>query len=201
MGGGSTTTGEDDASTTFLRGTQLTDDQGAVTFSTIFPGWYTGRTVHVHMKVHVNGTIVDIAEDQDAVATPEGGETYEGEQTTHSGQLFFDDALSEEVFATEAYARPSDQGHITNDEDTIFGDHGDERGFLVAVTGSVDAGLTGTITVGVDPSRSVSSEGGFDGGAGGSPPAGRPPPGGFGGTPPAGGPPPGGSRGTPPAGG
>ena len=173
-GGGAAATGEDNASTTFLRGIQLTDDQGTVAFSTIYPGWYTGRTVHVHMKVHVNGTIVDIASDPDAVATPAGGETYEGEQTCHVGQLFFDDALSEEVFATEAYVRTSDQGHITNDEDTIFGDHGDEPGFLVDVTGSVTEGLAGTITVGVDPSATA-SDGGFDGGAGGGPPGGPPP--------------------------
>ncbi len=197
-GGGGTTSGEDNASTTFLRGIQLTDDQGVASFTSIFPVWYTRRTVHIHMKVHVNGTIVDVAEDEDAVATPEGGETYEGEQTTHVGQLFFDDTLSEEVFATEAYARTSEEGHITNDEDNIFGEQGDEPGFLMTVTGSVDEGLTGTITVGVDPTRSVSTEGGFDGRAGGTPPGGGP--GGPGGTPPAGGPPPGEPQGTPPAG-
>ncbi len=197
-GGGGTTSGEDNASTTFLRGIQLTDDQGVASFTSIFPGWYTSRTVHIHMKVHVNGTIVDVAEDEDAVATPEGGETYEGEQTTHVGQLFFDDTLSEEVFATEAYARTSEEGHITNDEDNIFGKQGDELGFLMTVTGSVDEGLTGTITVGVDPTRSVSTEGGFDGRGGGTPPGGGP--GGPGGTPPAGGPPPGEPQRTPPAG-
>lgn len=46
--GGAVTTGE-----TFLRGSQSTDDAGRVAFETIYPGWYPGRTTHVHFKVHV----------------------------------------------------------------------------------------------------------------------------------------------------
>jgi protocatechuate 3,4-dioxygenase beta subunit len=38
---------------TFLRGTQFTDDNGAVRFKTIYPSWYTGRTPHIHFKVFV----------------------------------------------------------------------------------------------------------------------------------------------------
>jgi protocatechuate 3,4-dioxygenase beta subunit len=49
--GGVVTSGE-----TFLRGTQITDDQGRVEFRTIYPGWYPGRTTHVHFKVHVSRT-------------------------------------------------------------------------------------------------------------------------------------------------
>jgi protocatechuate 3,4-dioxygenase beta subunit len=49
--GGAMTTGE-----TFLRGTQITDDEGRVEFQTIYPGWYPGRTTHVHFKVHVSRT-------------------------------------------------------------------------------------------------------------------------------------------------
>jgi protocatechuate 3,4-dioxygenase beta subunit len=49
--GGLDTTGEK-----FLRGTQVTDAQGRVTFQTIYPGWYPGRTTHIHFKVHVTST-------------------------------------------------------------------------------------------------------------------------------------------------
>jgi protocatechuate 3,4-dioxygenase beta subunit len=52
---------------TFLRGTQITDANGLGEFRTIYPGWYRGRAVHIHMKVHVGGSVV------------------------HTGQLFFDD--------------------------------------------------------------------------------------------------------------
>jgi protocatechuate 3,4-dioxygenase beta subunit len=40
-----------DSDTDFLRGYQLTDANGAVTFRTIFPGWYRGRAIHIHLKV------------------------------------------------------------------------------------------------------------------------------------------------------
>ena len=194
-GGGGEATGEENVATTFLRGIQLTDADGMVEFATIYPGWYTGRTPHIHMKVHVGGAAADAATDPDAAATPEGGQTYQEDHTSHTGQLFFDDALSEEVYATEAYARTSEEGKLTNDEDNIFGEHGDEPGFLLELTGSPDEGFVGTIAVGVDPTA-IASEGGMEGGPGGGP-------GGPGGTPPGGfgGPPPGGPGGTPPAGG
>ena len=54
---------------TFLRGTQITDASGAVTFATIYPGWYQGRTVHIHTKVRADGGDI------------------------HTGQLFFDDSV------------------------------------------------------------------------------------------------------------
>ncbi len=43
--------------TTFMRGMQMTDKDGIATIDTIFPGWYNGRTVHLHVKVHVGGTV------------------------------------------------------------------------------------------------------------------------------------------------
>lgn len=186
-GGGGEATGEENATTTFLRGIQITDADGMVAFDTIYPGWYTSRTVHIHMKVHVEGAAGAAAGDEAAVARPEGGQTYQGGHTSHVGQLFFADEVSDEVFATEAYARSSEDGKLTNDQDNIFGDHGDDPGFLVALEGSAADGFAGTITVGVDPSA-VAAEGGMDGGAGGRP-------GGPGGPPPGGGPP----DGTPPS--
>jgi hypothetical protein len=125
------------------------------------------------------------------MATPEGGETYQGGHTSHTGQLFFDDAVSDEVYATEDYARSSEDGRIGNEEDNIFGEHGDEPGFLLELTGSVDEGFTGAIVIGVDPAA-VATEGGMEGGPGGpggAPPGGAPP-GGPGGAPPDGTPPP-----------
>jgi len=48
--------GVDTSGETFLRGTQITGDDGRVQFRTIYPGWYPGRTTHVHFKVHVSST-------------------------------------------------------------------------------------------------------------------------------------------------
>ena len=50
--GGLDTTGQ-----TFLRGTQVTDDAGVATFDTIYPGWYPGRTTHVHFQVRTSGSM------------------------------------------------------------------------------------------------------------------------------------------------
>ena len=158
------------AESMFLRGIQITDADGAVTFDTIYPGWYQGRTVHIHMKVRIAGEV-------------DAEETYEGGTTAHTGQLFFEDAISDAVFGTDAYANRPEDERTGNDEDNILGDHGDDPEFLVAITpvdpDDLTAGYTGTVTVGVDPAAVQS--GGMGGGAGG--PGGNPPAGGLGGPP------------------
>lgn len=161
------------ADSMFLRGIQITDTDGSVTFDTIYPGWYRGRTVHIHMMVRIAGEI-------------DAEETYEGGTTAHTGQLFFEDAVSDAVFLTDAYANRPEDERIENDEDNILGDHGDDPEFLVAMTqldsDNVTGGFSGIVTVGVDPAA-VQSEGGMGGGAngpGGDPPSGGP------GDPPAG---------------
>jgi protocatechuate 3,4-dioxygenase beta subunit len=48
--------GLDTSGQKFLRGTQVTDGDGSVVFKTIYPGWYPGRTTHIHFKVHPTAT-------------------------------------------------------------------------------------------------------------------------------------------------
>ncbi len=174
---------EEAADLRFLRGIQLTDETGVAEFQTIYPGWYMGRTIHIHMKVVEEG---------------EAGKTYEGGETIHTGQLFFDDAISEQVFLLEPYAGRPDEQRTTNDEDDILGDHDDEPGFFLDLQPVSDDWLTdgfvGAITISVDPDN-VSQEGmgggGPGGGGQGGGPGGPPPDGGQGapgGTPPDGGP-------------
>jgi protocatechuate 3,4-dioxygenase beta subunit len=87
----------------FLRGYQRTDTSGAATFTTVYPGWYSGRAVHIHFKIRT---------DPDA----DGG--FEA-----TSQLFFDDAFSAEVFATGVYASKGTQD-VPNDADGIFAQSG-----------------------------------------------------------------------------
>jgi len=68
----------------YLRGYQRTDPNGAVTFATIYPGWYPGRTTHIHFKIR-------------ALARS-GGATYD-----FTSQLFFDDALNDAILARPLY--------------------------------------------------------------------------------------------------
>jgi hypothetical protein len=90
--------GKDEAEgTTFLRGTQVAGDDGIVAFASIYPGWYPGRAVHVHLRVHRDDEIV------------------------LTSQVYFDEAYTEEVFASGAYAEfgPPDTTWAT---DGIAGD-------------------------------------------------------------------------------
>jgi protocatechuate 3,4-dioxygenase beta subunit len=113
--------------TTFLRGTQLADANGAATFDTIYPGWYQGRAVHIHMKVHVDNHVV------------------------HTGQLFFDDSLSDKVFQDAPYnARGSRD--TRNGDDSIFSDAGGSSAILPVT--SDGSNYKGSITVGVKTSAS-----------------------------------------------
>jgi protocatechuate 3,4-dioxygenase beta subunit len=91
------------AGTDFLRGFQRTDASGAAAFTTVYPGWYQGRAVHIHFKIRT---------DPDAEAGFE-----------FTSQLFFDDALSQQVYSSGVYASkgPQDQ---TNESDSIFNQSG-----------------------------------------------------------------------------
>ncbi|KAA0259942.1 MAG: hypothetical protein HS100_18255 [Anaerolineales bacterium] len=78
----------------FLRGFQSTDSNGLAKFATIYPGWYPGRAVHIHFKIRFNGH-------------------------DFTSQLFFDDALTDQVYSQEPYAQRGER--ITrNENDNIY---------------------------------------------------------------------------------
>lgn len=88
--------GLDTTGLTFLRGTQMADGDGIASFATIFPGWYPGRTPHIHFK-----------------AFPDPGRVL-------TGQLFFADELSQEIYTTVApYSSRGTEGATFNDRDRI----------------------------------------------------------------------------------
>lgn len=129
------------ANAMFFRGTQVTGEDGVVRFTTIYPGWYQGRTVHIHMKVIAGGAEND---------------SYDGGTDIHTGQLYFDDAISDEIYATQpAYAGRANEQRTRNDQDGILAGHEQEPGFFIELTASDDtdlaAGYDGAITVGVRP--------------------------------------------------
>ena len=93
--------GFDTSSQQFLRGYQVTDRSGRAQFTTIYPGWYPGRTIHIHFKVRTNAT---------------GGQAYE-----FTSQLFFDEALNDQVLAQPPYAARG-QRNTFNSEDNIYND-------------------------------------------------------------------------------
>lgn len=109
----------------FLRGYQVTDATGTARFTTIYPGWYRGRTVHTHFKVRTEPTAA------------------RGHEFT--SQLYFDDALTDRVHAREPYARMG-QRTVRNDGDGIFRRNGSQLMLDVAEAGD---GYQGTFHVGL----------------------------------------------------
>jgi protocatechuate 3,4-dioxygenase beta subunit len=86
---------------TFLRGTQFTGTEGEVHFSTIYPGWYPGRTPHIHFKAFVD------------------------DRNVITGQLYFPDPITEHVYATtQPYRERKAERDTFNSDDFIFGRQG-----------------------------------------------------------------------------
>jgi protocatechuate 3,4-dioxygenase beta subunit len=109
------------SSRTFMRGIHKTDRTGLAQFVTVYPGWYQGRTVHIHVKAHVGGNVV------------------------HTGQLFFSDTLTDSVYRVSPYTRRPNRT-TRNAQDMIFQNGGARSLLTVRRKGS---GYTGSIVMGV----------------------------------------------------
>jgi protocatechuate 3,4-dioxygenase beta subunit len=127
------------------RGLQHTDAQGVAQFTTNFPGWYTGRTPHIHVLVH-----------SDAEVTSDGH--YTGGTSNHVGQLFFDQTLIAES-ATVAPYSDNKQSLTTNQADGIFKQEaaqGDPVVFYTYLGADISEGLFGWVAFGVDLTKTTS---------------------------------------------
>lgn len=98
----------------FLRGHQVTDAEGAARFLTIFPGWYEGRTVHIHFKIR---------------STREGTAAHE-----FTSQLYFDDAAADDILRRAPYSGRG-AGRVRNREDGPFRQGGDRLMLALAPKG------------------------------------------------------------------
>ncbi|MFF3502080.1 intradiol ring-cleavage dioxygenase [Streptomyces sp. NPDC003247] len=165
--GGSAPAESEDGSTadddTYLRGYQIANANGVVKFETIFPGWYTPRTCHIHLKVHTGGQKED--------------GTYEGGKVNYTGQLFFDDDIAQEIFTLEPYSKHS--GTYTKlADDMVYDDGGASSGLLTLKAvkkADPSKGYKGFLTVGIDPDAENTGAGsGGGGGEGGTPPGDAP---------------------------
>lgn len=120
----------------FLRGVQQTDANGTVTFTTIFPGCYSGRMPHMHFEVY---------------RTPTTATSYSNKLLT--SQIAFPVATCNEAYATTGYsASVRNLAAISFATDNVFSDNaanGTLASETCAVTGSPTAGYTATLTVGI----------------------------------------------------
>ena len=107
---------------TFMRGIQRTNAKGLALFRTVYPGWYQGRTVHIHVKLHLGGNVV------------------------HTGQLYFPDATTDAVYKQAPYSsRPNRD--VRNADDSIYRNGG--RKSLMSVRKNGAGVYVAAITMGV----------------------------------------------------
>ncbi len=110
---------------TWLRGYQLTDSAGKLTFNTIYPGWYQGRATHIHIEVFVNNVL------------------------KKATQINFSETVSDAVHVSTLYAAHGINS-MRNANDEIFNNSAtDLANETVAVTGDIANGYAGSYTIGL----------------------------------------------------
>jgi protocatechuate 3,4-dioxygenase beta subunit len=132
----------------FLRGYQLTNTNGTVQFQTIYPGWYSGRAVHIHFTIRTRAP--------------------DGQDYQFTSQFFFDENITDQVHALVPYASKG-QSDTRNENDNIFNGGGDQ--LLLNLQGDTTNGYTGSMTIGLDlTDMETGAADSMGGRPGGSPP-------------------------------
>lgn len=109
----------------FLRGRQVSDKDGVVNFLSVYPGWYSGRTVHIHLRILVEGRELLIT------------------------QLIFDDALSDLIFTGHPDYRDRPQRDTMNGDDGVFSG-ADAASYIFDVEKLEGGILQASYTIGVE---------------------------------------------------
>jgi protocatechuate 3,4-dioxygenase beta subunit len=116
--------GFDTSGQKFLRGVQTTDAKGGAQFTTIHPGWYQGRAIHIHFKIR----------------TQAAGSPWE-----FTSQWYFDEALNDRILADPRYAKPGQR--TTNATDGLYRNGGDQ---LLLASAASGAGYAASFGIGLD---------------------------------------------------
>lgn len=138
---------------TYLRGVQVADADGQVTFKTIVPGCYDGRWTHMHFEVYPDADSATTAEN--AIAT---------------SQVAFPETMLTKVYEDDAYEGSAENlTRVSLETDNVFSDGYDLE--MGAFTGSPSAGYQGSLAVAVDTTTEATmSAAPGGGGEGGAPP-------------------------------
>jgi protocatechuate 3,4-dioxygenase beta subunit len=113
----------------FLRGYQVTDASGVAKFTTIYPGWYQGRAVHIHFKIR----------------------TFAGSSKTFefTSQIFFDDTVTDAVFKAAPYSSRGTRD-TRNQNDMVYTSNNNSGAMLLAALTPTSAGYAAAFAVGVN---------------------------------------------------
>jgi protocatechuate 3,4-dioxygenase beta subunit len=126
----------------------MTNANGGIQFQTIYPGWYSGRAVHIHFTIRTKAA--------------------DGDDYQFTSQFFFDDTLTDQVHSLEPYASKG-QRDTRNSNDNIFMGGGDQ--LLLNVQGDTTNGYTASMNIGLDlTDAEVGASDINTGGPGGGPP-------------------------------
>lgn len=110
---------------TYLRGIQVTDSNGQVTFTTIYPGWYAGRITHVHFQVYLNNNLSVTA--------------------TATSQMAFPQAITQAVYNTSLYTKGQNTSVTSFSADNVFSDGTGTE--MVSISGDTTNGYNASLTV------------------------------------------------------
>ncbi len=127
----------------YFRGIQTAGSDGRVDFDTCFPGWYSGRAVHIHFRVIV------------------------GETTYTTSQLFFPEDVTEEIFAGHAEYQEFGQPNTHLDDDNIIGGEDDPSTYIMTVARMTDGAMLASKVIGIRSSTDQATcdvSGGMGGG-------------------------------------
>jgi len=118
--------GVDYTSQSWLRGYQLSDSSGRLAFTTVVPGWYSGRTTHIHIRFR---------------------STYDSSSdgSTNTAQLFFDQTFIDNLDTTVSPYSSEGKNSVTNAGDSIYTSEGGTT--LLSLSGSATSGYTATFSV------------------------------------------------------
>jgi protocatechuate 3,4-dioxygenase beta subunit len=106
----------------------VTDAEGAVRFQTIYPGWYSGRAVHIHFKIR----------------------TFSGLQKTYefTSQVFMDDSATDEVYKLAPYNSRGSR-NTRNATDMVYASNGNSGSKLLVDLARTATGYTATFSLGL----------------------------------------------------
>ncbi|MEN0058698.1 MAG: intradiol ring-cleavage dioxygenase [Bdellovibrio sp.] len=112
----------------FLRGVQVTDAQGQVSFTTIYPGWYSGRITHVHFEVFLDNNL--------------------NSSPVKISQIAFPQSVTQTVYNSTYYSSHGQNTSVTSfSQDNVFSDGTTYQ--MATVSGSVSQGYSAVLNIGV----------------------------------------------------